>query len=116
MKTNKRLLVNGIYVCDIDNKLKLEMEEKDYISICGDFTELAINDKKIIENGPKVSLIDEQQYINVTELVNLRNALNILHDITLDNSIVIDKDKMQEIKKDISIWIDKLYDAITVEG
>lgn len=54
----------------------------------------------------------EQDYINVTELMNVRVANNCLRDICVANSKAIDKDEYVEVVKTITKWQTQLFSLI----
>lgn len=58
----------------------------------------------------------EQEYIDVTDLVKLRDIKFILRDIIPENSEIIDKDSFNSIYAIIGEWEHKLSNKIMIKG
>ena len=58
--------------------------------------------------------MNEQEYINVSDRVNISTALEVLHHVIPDLSHIIDKKKYVDIIRTLSIWQDKLFEATKI--
>lgn len=56
----------------------------------------------------------EQEYIDVSDLTNVRAMRAILHDIVAENSSVIPQEEYQTVGKLLSRWAEKLHERIHV--
>ena len=56
--------------------------------------------------------MEQQAYIDVSDRVRVSNALNILSDITAENSSVITPSELQHVLTALRYWEEKLFEQI----